>query len=78
MGFHPTRGMAEVDEMLRTLCQASDLVSKSEENQVNMLLYSLGNKADDSLLSFNLSEHRIKKKKKIENHFVKCLNKICG
>lgn len=59
---------------------ASDLVSKSEESQVNTLVYSMGDKADDILQSFNLSEEDSKKyktvKEKFENHFVKRRNTI--
>ena len=40
---------------------ASDLASKSEENQVNTLVYSMGDKADDILQSFNVSEDDSKK-----------------
>ena len=32
--------------------QASGLASKSEENQVNTLMYSMGDEADDNLASF--------------------------
>ena len=32
--------------------QVSSLASKSEESQVNMLIYSMGQKADDILQSF--------------------------
>ena len=35
--------------------QASGLASKSEESQVNMLIYSMGQKADDILQLFRLS-----------------------
>ena len=60
--------------------QASDLASKSEENQVNTLVYSMGDKADDVLQSFNLSEEDSKKyktvKDKFDAHFVKRRNTI--
>ena len=35
--------------------QASGLASKSEESQVNMLIYSMGQKVDNILQSFRLS-----------------------
>ena len=35
--------------------QGSGLKSKSEENQVNALIYIMGDKADDILCSFGLS-----------------------
>ena len=59
---------------------ASDLASKSEENQVNTLVYSMGDKADDILQSFNLPEADSKKyktvKTRFEAHFVKRRNTI--
>jgi len=36
--------------------QASGIASKTEESQVNTLVYSMGDKADDILHSFHLSE----------------------
>ena len=41
--------------------QASDLTSKTEESQVNMLIYTMGSEADDILSSFNLSVEDKKK-----------------
>jgi len=41
--------------------QASDLSSKPEESQVNTLIYSMGDQADDILRSFALSEEDQKK-----------------
>ena len=55
--------------------QASGIASKSEESQVNTLVYSMGDKADDILQSFNLTEADQKKystvKDKFERYFVK-------
>ena len=56
---------------------ASDLASKSEENQVNTFVYSMGDKADDILQSFNLSEEDSSAvKDRFEAHFVKKRNTI--
>ena len=58
--------------------QASGLSSKGEESQVNTLIYTMGDKADDILSSFGLSEENQKKysvvREKFENHFVKRRN----
>lgn len=60
--------------------QASDLVSKSEEVQVSTLVYSMGDKAEDLLQSFNLTEDDSKKyltvRGKFESYFVKRRNTI--
>ena len=60
--------------------QASDLVSKSEEVQVSTLVYSMGDKAEDLLQSFNLTEADTKKylvvREKFESYFVKRRNTI--
>ena len=37
--------------------QASELCKKTEESQVNTLLYSMGEKADDILQSFNIIKY---------------------
>ena len=56
----------------------SGLTEKSPEVQVNTLIYSMGDEADDILRSFSLSEAEKKVyditcmvKEKFENHFVK-------
>ena len=53
---------------------ASGLSKESEESQVNALIYSMGDTADDLLLSFDLSEADRKKykpiKDKFDSHFV--------
>ena len=55
--------------------QASGLTEKSEEAQVNTLMYCMGDRADDILRSFKLSEEDSKKyevvKNKFDSHFVK-------
>lgn len=60
--------------------QASDLVSKSEEVQISTLAYSMGDKAEDLLQSFNLEGDDAKKyltvKEKFESYFVKRRNTI--
>lgn len=59
---------------------ASGLASKDDEIQVNTLVYSMGDQADDILRSFKLSEADGKKytvvKEKFEAHFVKRRNVI--
>ena len=53
---------------------ASGLISKSEESQVNTLLYSMGDAADDILLSFGLSAEELKYKmvkEKFDEYFIK-------
>lgn len=60
--------------------QASGIASKTEESQVNTLVYSMGDKADDILHSFHLSEEDQKRydtvKEKFEHYFVKRRNVI--
>ena len=50
------------------------------ESQVNTLIYSMGDKADDILQSFTLSDEDLKKydtvKQKFDSHFVKRRNVI--
>lgn len=54
--------------------------STSEEAQISTLVYSLGDKAEDILASFNLKEEELKKyetvKGKFESYFVKRRNTI--
>ena len=63
---------------IRRFRQASDLVSKSEEVQISTLVYSMGDKVEDLLQSFNLEGDDAKKyltaKEKFENYFVKRRN----
>ena len=60
--------------------QASGLDTKGEESQINALIYTMGNHADDILCSFGLNEEDAKKydvvKGKFDGHFVKRRNKI--
>ena len=60
--------------------QASGLHEKGDENQVNTLIYTMGDQADDILTSFGLSEddRRTYKtvKDKVKNDFVKKCNVI--
>ena len=60
--------------------KASGLAEKEEEAQVNTLVYSMGDEADDILRSFRLSEEDDKKysvvKAKFDGHFVKRRNVI--
>ncbi|UYV75738.1 hypothetical protein LAZ67_13001174 [Cordylochernes scorpioides] len=54
--------------------KASELKSKKEEEQVNALIYILGEKAEDSLISINLTDIQINNYetvvKKFEEHFI--------
>ena len=60
--------------------QASDLTSKSEEAQISTLVYSLGDKTEDILTSFNLKDEELKKydtvKGKFDSYFAKRRNTI--
>ena len=60
--------------------QASGLAVKSEENQVNALVYAMGEEADDILRSFHLSTEDAKKyetvKQGFQNYFIKKQNVI--
>ena len=60
--------------------QATGLASKSEETQINTLIYSMGDKAEDILQSFALSEENAKKYsvviEKFNSHFIKRCNVI--
>ena len=60
--------------------QASGLQSKSQESQINTLIYTVGDQADDILLYFQLSEEDKKKYDvvltKFQGHFVKRRNVI--
>ena len=60
--------------------QASGLTEKSEQVQVNTLIYCMGDAADDILRSFKLTEADSKVyetvKEKFESHFVKRRNVI--
>ena len=60
--------------------QATGLASKSEETQINTLIYSMGDKAEDILKSFALSDEEAKQYfvmiAKFNSHFVKRRNVI--
>ena len=55
--------------------QASGLVEKSEENQVNTLIYTMGDAADDIFQAFMLQDEDKKKyevvKEKFEKHYIR-------
>ena len=59
---------------------ASGIDKHSKATQVNSLIYSMGDQADDILRSFNLSEEDTKKyaivKDKFDSHFIKRRNMI--
>ena len=54
--------------------QASGLAKEEEESQINMLIYAMGDQADDILNSFKLSTTQLKRyhtvKTKFDEHFV--------
>jgi len=54
---------------------ASGIHNKKEASQVNTLIYSMGNKVDDILQSFRLTEEDSKKyktvKEKFDSYFIK-------
>ena len=60
--------------------EASALFAKPEERQVNTLIYSMGDKADDILASFGLSDDDQKNysivREKFSNHFLNKRNVI--
>ena len=60
--------------------EASELMTKSEERQVNTLIYNMGGKANDILTSFALSADERKQyatmKEKFNRYFVKKHNVI--
>ncbi len=48
---------------------ATELDKKDEEKQVNALIYTMGDEADDILLSFNLSAEDLKRYETVKNKF---------
>lgn len=60
--------------------QASGLAEKSEESQINTLIYAMGDEADDILSTFGLTTEEKKKYdtvvEKYQNHFIKRRNPI--
>ena len=59
---------------------ATELDKKDEAKQVNTLIYTMGDEADDILLSFNLSPEDLQRydvvKNRFENHFIAKRNVI--
>ena len=59
---------------------AAERIAKDEEVQVNMLIYTMGDEADDILRLFKLSDVDAKKysvvREKFEDHFIKKRNVI--
>ena len=45
--------------------QATGLASKSEETQINILIYSMGDKAEDILKSFALSDEVFRRDREV-------------
>ena len=60
--------------------KASGIAEKSEESQIDTLIYSMGDKADDILQSFNLSEEALESyktvKERFDTHFIQRRNII--
>ena len=60
--------------------QASNLSAQTDESQVNTMIYTMGNNADDILCSFHLTEEQKKNydtvKEKFKSDFVKKWNTI--
>ena len=56
----------------------ADLSAKTEESQVNMLMYSMGDQADDILQSFALPAADQKKYEMVHNRFEQHLVKRCN
>ena len=58
--------------------QVSGILNQSEEGQVNMLIYGMGDEAEDILYSFGLSDDDQKKYivKIFDDHFIPTCNKI--
>lgn len=50
-------------------CCASGIANESEKSQVNSLIYSMGDKADDIMRSFSLSAEDQKKYEVVKNKF---------
>lgn len=74
---------SSLDEWPHWKCQfehfqiISGLATKPKPEQVNALIYFMGNKADDLLLSLNLSAYKVAKYEVLsafESHFVVCGN----
>ena len=59
---------------------ASGIVDKSQESQMDTLIYSMGDKANDILQSFNLSAENLKSykivKERFDAHFIQRRNTI--
>ena len=72
--------MDQMDWTVRKIQSASGLEEKSEERQVNALLYTMGETADDIFQSFGLSDDDKKVyktvKERFDSHFVKRKNVI--
>ena len=68
-----------MEQKIRTLSPSSGL-AKEEESQINMLIYAMGDQADDLLNSFKLSTTQLKQyhtvKTKFDEHFVVRCNVI--
>lgn len=78
--FHTPSGWTKWSRRFDRFRIASGLTSKSEEEQVNMLIYTMGEKADDVFSSFKLTDSNSKSYKhvleKFTAHFIPKVNVI--
>ena len=58
-----------MDKRFERFCQESEFGKKAGERQVNTLLYTMEERAEDIFQSFNLSEEEIKNYEVIVEHF---------
>ena len=76
---HPEQWSKWIQRFER-FCSASGLKARDEETQVNTLLYSMGEKSEDIMTTFNLTGDNAKKydsvKEKFDNYFIKRRNTI--
>jgi len=76
---HPEQWSKWIQRFER-FCSASGLKARDEETQVNTLLYSMGEKSEDIMSTFNLTGDNAKKydsvKEKFDNYFIKRRNTI--
>ena len=56
-------------QQFECFCKASRLDTKGHKSQVNMLIYTMGDKADDILSSFEPSEDNQKKYSVVKDKF---------
>ena len=76
---HPEQWSRWIQRFER-FCSASGLKARDEERQVNTLVYSMREKSEDIMTTFNLTGDNAKKydsvKEKFDNYFIKRRNTI--